>query len=263
MKLSSLAISIVLINVLSGQPSEAPLRFEVATIKPTHEGGGRGGMVTLPGGELRLGGVTLKMLIAMAYGVRDDQISGGPRWIGSSGFDIVAKPERPEGTKQPAPGTPGWARMERRLQTLLAERFQLKFHKESKEATVYTLVFVKEGPKLHRSENEDVPPSTMRSADRIVGRAGTMQMLANLLSNWLGRPVEDQTGLTGKYDYTLEYAPDSGFAGKLGASGAPPADSAGPSVFTALQEQLGLKLQTVRGSIESIIIDRAEKPSDN
>jgi uncharacterized protein (TIGR03435 family) len=154
------------------------------------------------------------------------------------------------------------------LQSLLAERFGLVIRKTSKEATVYALVPAKGGPKLQPSPEGDAgPPRTMRSPGRIEGQRGTMHMLAAVLSNWLGRPVVDRTGLTGTYDYKLEYAQEPGAAGR-GAPVEPPGETnpaslSGPSVFTALQEQLGLKLESQKGALESIVIERAHRPTAN
>ncbi|HLJ45602.1 MAG TPA: M56 family metallopeptidase [Bryobacteraceae bacterium] len=247
---------------VGGIRAQLPERFEVAAIKLSKSTGGMHMLQTLPGGGIRLGGETLKGLISMAYGVEESRISGGPSWIGSTGFDIVAKPEQGDTAEaQPAPGTRAWARMQQRLRTLLEERFQLKIHEVSKDANIYALIFVKKGPKLKPAERDDIPPGTMRDRTQITGRAGTMQMLATVLSNMLRRPVEDRTGLTGKYDYVLEYAPEPEGFGH--ADDPPDGESRGPSVFTALQEQLGLKLESVKGSIVDLVIDRAEKPSNN
>ena len=236
----------------------APLRFEVASIKPTKGGGSRGGMQVLPGGALRMTGATLKNLIAFAYDTREERISGGPAWTGSVGYDIDARPERADaGTAMPAPGTTSWQRLEQRLQTLLAERFHLVIHKDSKEGPVYVLVLAKGGFKLQPSQQpDDVPPGTMRSRGQINGRAGTIRMLATVLSNFLGRQVEDRTGLTGRYDYKLEYAQDT-------IPGEPADDAPGGSIFWALQQQLGLKIESARGAIETVVIDRATRPSAN
>ena len=157
--------------------------------------------------------------------------------------------------------------MEQRLQVLLAERFRLAFHKNVKEGPIYALVVTRGGAKLQpTTEADDMPPSTMGSSGSITGRAGTVHMLAALFSNWLQRPVEDRTGLTGRYDYKLESAQETAPAGRGGPPDmqAEPVSSgtSGPSVFTALQEQLGLKLESTRGEIITIVIDRAERPAN-
>src|ERR1051326_5340093 len=239
--------------LIAGQaPAPPPLLFEVATIKPSKEGGGKGGLEVANGG-LKMQGVTLKNLIAFAYDLRETQISGGPKWIATVAYDVLARPEHPAGADLAktlaGPGTTAWERVRLRTQVLLAERFQLAIHTTSREVQGYALSPAKDGVKLKaNAEGDERPPGTMRSRGRIDGRNGTMHMLCAVLTNWLGRPVVDRTGLTGGYDYKLEYAQDEEF---------------GPSVFTALQDQLGLKLESTRAKIETITVDRAERPSAN
>jgi uncharacterized protein (TIGR03435 family) len=181
--------------------------------------------------------------------------------MGSETYELLAKPERSEAADNPqttaAPGNTAWNRLEQRTQALLAERFQLAIHKNVKEEAGYVLAPAKGGAKLEQSpEGDNRPAGTNRSPGRIDGRNGTMLMLATVLSNFLGRPVVDRTGLHGTYTYKLEYSQDSG-------PEANPVDLSGPSIFTALQEQLGLKLESQRVPVEFVVIDRAEKPSAN
>jgi len=239
--------------------TDAPLRFEVASIKPNKDGGGgKGGIDILPGGGLRMGGVNVKGLIAIAYGVRDEQITGGPRWIASESYNILATAEKSESADAApvaGPGTQVWKRMQLRLQTLLAERCKLAIRKDSKESQGYALAIAKGGFKLEPSAS-NLPPGTMRSRGRIDGRNGTMQMLAAVLSGMLQRPVEDRTGLDGGYDYKLEYSQDD-------AAIPGDANPGAPSVFTALQEKMGLKLEPARVAVVAIVIEHVEKPSEN
>ena len=239
--------------------AQTVLRFEVASVKPVKAEGDRGGMEILAGGGLRMGGVTLENLIALAYEVRPEQVSGGPAWVRTVSYKVLGKPEHPDSAAGPhtAPGTPAWERLRQRLQTLLAEHFRLTVHEQSKPAAGYTLVVAKDGFKLKAVDEADhTPAGTMRSPGGIDGRAGTMTMLAAVLSGMLRRPVEDHTGLTGRYTYTLEYRQEE-------SAGGEPAASTGPSVFAALQEQMGLRLEAGRVAVKTIVIDRAERPSDN
>jgi bla regulator protein BlaR1 len=242
----------IVIGIVNAQ-SQTPLRFEVASIRPTKSDGRKGGLELLPGGGLRMGGVSLKMLIAMAYDVRDEQITGGPKWIGSETYNIQAKAEDPTSAdnagKTVAPGTVAWNRMSLRLQTLLRERFQLAFHKDNREASGYLLVVAKGGSKMQVSADQG-NASTMRSQGQINARRGTMPMLATVLTGFLQRPVVDRTGLDGAYDYKLEYAQE-------------PGATSDASVFSALQEQLGLKLESSRVTTTTIVIERAERPPEN
>jgi len=269
--ISALALPIV-IGIVNAQDA-APLKFEVATIKPSKSSGGKGGLEILPGGGLKIGGVTLRHLITFAYDIPENRVTGGPHWLGSETYDIVAKAERADSaddrpTTVVAPGTAAWDRVRRRVQALLAERFALVIHKDSKDGPAYALVVTKNGPKLKESQDQGNPRTMrLRSAGRIDAQRGTMHMLAALLTNWLGRPVLDRTGLTGTYDYTVEYAQDHGPVGGGTPSEVPadatPANFSGPSIFIALQEQLGLKLESIRAAVETIVIDRAERPSAN
>jgi uncharacterized protein (TIGR03435 family) len=214
-----------------------------------------------PGGHYTATGVTLKLLIGQAYDVREFQISGGPSWIGSDRYDINAKAE----------GLPDRVRpdvMRPLLRNLVEDRFKLKTHTESKEMPVYALVIGKSGSKLKASEGEP-GPSLRMGRGQLTGKKIAMAMLAQQLSQQLGRTVIDKTGLTGDFDFVLEWTPEPGQGG--GAFGGPPpppealpqADSSGPTLFTAVQEQLGLRLESQKGPVPILIIDSVEKPTEN
>jgi uncharacterized protein (TIGR03435 family) len=211
--------------------------------------------------------VTVKAMVAFAYDVRDFYVSGGPGWAGGDRFDIVAKP----GTGA------SYAQMRVMMQTLLKERFNLVVRHETRDATVYQLVVSKGAPKLKASSRQDGPGGI-----RILGRGnveglGTAMIgLAGYLQTLLGDVVMDKTGLTAHYDFKLTWTPDEAQTGKPGAQapsaqgpgtqGFPAANGAeesGPSIFTALQEQLGLKLEASKGPVETLVIERVEKPSPN
>lgn len=254
----------------------APLTFEVASIKPAATDA-RGTMIRMmPGGGLTVTNATLRLLLTLAYDVRDFQVSGGPGWVGSERYDINAKAERSP-SSDPVPEDPrkmtdeqrktNQEQMRQRLQALLAERFQLAIHRETKEAPVYALVVAKNGPKLQ--ESKEGGPRLMMGRGQLNGQGALMEMLATVLSNQLGRPVLDKTGLQGKYDFKLEFTPDPGqaagpFGGLApGPDAPPPPDPNGPSIFAAIQEQLGLRLDSQKGPVEMIVIDRVEKASEN
>src|SRR5579871_1882631 len=259
------AVGIVEVPSLRAQVQpHGPLRFEVASIKPLKNEGAKGMLQILPGGVLRMEGTTLKSLISFSYDVPESRVVGGANWIGSEVYQLIAKPERSEAEDNPrgaiAPGTPAWSRMQQRLQNLLAERFQLATHTTEREVAGYALVAAKGGAKVTASpEGDQTPAGTMRNRGRIDGRNGTMVMLATVLSNMLGSPVVDRTGLTGNYTYKLEYSQDFGPVGPDTG----PVEEGLPSIFVALQEQLGLKLESSRVTVPSIVIDRAERPSAN
>lgn len=243
--------------------AQQPLTFEVASIKPSNPDTQGGFIQFMPGGGLKMTGIPLRGMITFAYDVRDFQISGGPGWLGTERFDVMARPEHAaaEGLQDLSKMTDDQRKtvreqMGERLRALLADRFQLVVHKETKEQPIYALVVSKNGAKLKEAKAEVGARQGMSmNRGRLEGMAAPMEMLGQTLSNVTGRPVIDKTGLTGKYDFVLEWTPD------MAATG----DSApvGPTIFTALQEQLGLKLESQKGPIQNIVIDRAEKPSEN
>ncbi len=233
--------------------------FEAASIKPSAPapmGTFRIGIQMLPGGRVSMSGVTVKILIQRAYGVRDFQIVGGPGWLGSERYDITAKPE--------GAATPDQVKL--MTQALLADRFQLKFHRETKELPTYALVVAKSGPKFHAAE--DAPGSDKARGTRISMERGQFTLqgapvsaLTNQLGQILGRSVIDKTELAGNYDFKLEWTPDDGPRAADGEH--PVADTTGVSIFTALQDQLGLKLEATKGPVEILVIERVEKASEN
>jgi uncharacterized protein (TIGR03435 family) len=263
---------------LFGQ-SGTPLTFEVASIKPSGSDPHQVMIQSQPGGGFRATGTSLKMLLSVAYDVREFQISDGPGWINTDRFDIAAKaatgattlPDDPAKMTEEQRKTNG-DQMRERLRALLADRFQLTLHRETKEQSVYALVIGKNGFKLQESDTKGAPgPRGMMRMGRgqFTGQAVQLRMLTQALSSQLGRPVIDRTGLTGSYDFKLEWTPDPGQSGPFGGGGPPgadappPPDPNGPSLFTAVQEQLGLRLESQKGPVEMLVIDRVEKPSEN
>ncbi len=262
----------------------ASYEFEVASIKPNKAGNNMIRIMFSPNG-FEGTNATLQMLVKIAYGVDDNQISGGPNWLSTDHFDINAKMDSATADALHKL-TEDEAKLERQhmLQALLADRFKLAFHRETKELAMYALVVAKNGPKLQAAKPGDTYPNGIKGPDG-VGRPGVMRMgrgeltgqglpmsaLARLLTQQLGRTVTDKTGLTVKYDFTLKWTPDEGEAamfrgadpGPQGSASTTSADSSGPSIFTAIQEQLGLKLESQKGPVEILVIDHAEQPSEN
>jgi bla regulator protein blaR1 len=263
-------------STLWGQTESAPLTFEVASIKPSAPDFHGTMFQSQPGGGLRVTGATLKTLLAIAYNVREFQITGGPGWINSDRYDIVAKSEHSAGPEN-VPDDPRkltdeqrktlQEQMEQRLQALMAERFRLSVHRETKEQPVYALVVSKGGSKLQPAQ-EGGPVRTQWLRNQITGEGVQIQMLTPALASILGRPVIDKTGLTGNFDFKLEWTPDpsQGFGNfgppPPGVDAAPSVPSS-PSIFTAVQEQLGLRLESEKAPAEMIVVDRVEKPSEN
>jgi uncharacterized protein (TIGR03435 family) len=259
--------------------------FEVASIKPVKDSGdGPIRLMFRPDG-ISANNIALRMIIRQAYGVEDNQIVGAPGWLDSERYDIEAKmdPALIEELRKLSLDE-GRAARQNALQALLADRLKLAVRRETKQLPVYALVVAKNGPKLQEAKTGDTYPNGIKGPDG-VARAGMMRMgrgeltsqalpmsgLARLLSQQLGRTVIDKTGLTAKYDFTLHWTPDEGEGASFpGAGGgpqptnsAPPSDSSGPSLFTALQEQLGLKLESQKGPVEIIVIEHVERPSEN
>ena len=238
--------------------------FEVATIKPSAQDS-RGRYIRMQSAHRFFAkDYSLKALVGAAYNLTPQAISGGPAWIESDRYDILA-------------GTPGEIRptldeQMSMLRNLLADRFKLTFHREQKELSLYALLVAKGGSKLKESSAPpDALPETVSvvypesgGGVRIVmpARNATMAQLASIMNRAiLDRPVVDKTGLTGRYDFDLEWTPDeTQFGGNLPA-GTPEHPKA--DLYAAIQQQLGLRLEATRGPIEALVIDRVQRPSEN
>jgi uncharacterized protein (TIGR03435 family) len=257
--------------------------FEVASIKPNHSGS-TGTHISMPDpGRYIATNVTVKFLITFAYNMRDFQVSGGPAWIVSDRFDIVAKVED-QLAQEMQKLLPAQRQDQVRLlvRSLVADRFKLSVSHETKELPIYALVVAKGGAKL-----KEVPPpdaqSSAGSPPRLIppgaapaqlppggfgmdidngsaalrARAVPISNFVSMLSQSLDRPLVDQTGLKGTYDITLKCTADDG------PSGGQRPETEGTSIFTALQEQLGLRLESTKGPVDTIVIDHIEEPSEN
>lgn len=223
--------------------------FEVASVRENRTGDGSSNSARVAGNRYTATNVTLVQLLRAAYGVQEFQIAGQPRWAEVDRFDIDARIE--QGAR-----LTDWPLM---LQALLAERFKLAFHREERTASVYALVVAKGGPKLTAADKSRCPAANGCGFDatptQIVGTSVAMPQLAIRLSRSIGTIVIDRTGLPGLFDLTLEWPADDRFVGR-GAS-------ANPAIFTAIQEQLGLRLEPSKAPVETLVIDRAERPTGN
>jgi bla regulator protein blaR1 len=233
--------------------------FEVATIKPTKPDEQRKAFL-VKGRHFRTINVSLNELISFAYGVHSKQVTGAPDWAGTDKFDIDAQPDG-EG----APSNKQWKGM---LQKLIVERFKLTFHRDKKELSVYVLSVAKTGQKLTKSEGDPngLPALFFQGlGDLHVTNANLADFAGLMQEAVLDRPVLDQTGLNGRFDFTLKWTPDDSQFGGMGAKIPPPTDSATapPALYTAIQEQIGLKLDATRAPAEVLVIDHVEKPSAN
>ena len=229
--------------------------FEAASIKPAADAPGSPSGIFSAKGRISARNVTLKRCIRGAYDVQESRILGGPKWAGEDRFSIEAKAAGPAGDRE----------LMRMLQTLLAERFRLVFHRERRTTPGYRMVPGKGGLKAGAAEPGSGSDGTLRRGG--LDAAGyTMAQLAMKLSEVLHIPVEDATGVAGRFDFKLEWAPVDMQARPPSGdqpAGAASEAGAGPSLFAALEEQLGLKLESGRNPAEVLVIDSAEKPSEN
>jgi uncharacterized protein (TIGR03435 family) len=242
-------------------PTDVKPEFAVATIKPSRPDAPRGGY-GIRGKDVTTTNVTVSWMIKLAYNVHAHQISGGPSWLDSERYDTVGRSD--------TPGEPNRDQMKLMIQKLLVDRFQLKFHTEKKELPVYAMVVAKDGPKLAVSAGDPnaFPGIGFRREPGVitlVGRNTGLNGVANgLQSNILDKPVVDQTGLTGRYDFQLRFTPDATQLADFGGLEPNSADlNLPPDIFTAFEQQLGLKLQATKAVVDVMVIDRIERPSPN
>lgn len=236
--------------------------FDVVSIKPSDPLSTSTRIGLSSSGTFEAIGITLSGLIEQAYEIRPFQLVGASGWMQTDKYEIRTKDEAPGPSEAELMKMTDEQRNVFRdrfiakLRVLLADRFQLKIHKETKEMPVYILTVAKGGSKLRTAPDDGTPGgglSARRNAENkseITGRRLNVSGLARFLSSQVGRTIIDQSGLADKYDFTLTYSPDMG-------------DTTGPSIFTALQEQLGLKLDSSKGPVEVVVIDNAQKPSEN
>ena len=229
------------LNLLAATPA-----FEVASVKPADPGNRIVDFQIQPGGRLLVTNWTLLMLIDEAYSVKPYQIGGGPPWLDVDRYDITAK----------AQGNPTRDQVLIMLRTLLQERFQLQVHRETKTGTVYHLVVAKGGAKLVASKSDRQPfagiirPAGAR-AGKVIGIDAPLTLVADYLSRYaVEGPVLNKTGLKGNYDIDFEFHDQH-------------SEDSGPSLFTAIQKEIGLKLDARRGPVETIRVEQAVKPAAN
>jgi uncharacterized protein (TIGR03435 family) len=272
--------SVVMVATASAQAPERLPSFEVASVKKNTSGDSRANMRTQPGGRLIVTNARLKGLIAEAFGMAippsliDSRIVGGPDWIGSERYDINAKANT---EFKPSPDGPS-RELLLMIRSLLEERFKLKTHMETRELPIYDLVLARAdgrlGPEMRkpaadcdaaiaagipppRQPGEPPPCGLMGGPARTIAGGATMQQLAANLSVRLERLVFDKTRVAGRFAFNLAWTPDQ-IPTADPPPGVPPIDPNGPSLFTALQEQLGLKLEPAKGPVEVLVIDSVE-----
>ena len=240
---------------------DAKPSFEVATIKPSDPAHPEQ-VITLRGNEVITTNVTVHALINLAYWLHPKQLTGGPAWTETEKFDMAGKPD--------VPGQPNVDQMKLMIQKLLTDRFQLKFHFEKRELPVYAVRIGKTGAKLTPSQDDPkgIPGWNFgRNASGMIMafHNSPMSQFTALLQNSTDRPVVDESGLTGRYDFSLNFTPDAAMAASLGGPPTPAGDNpdAAPDLFAAFQQQLGLKLEPTKAPVDVLVIDKVEKPSEN
>ncbi len=239
--------------------ADAPTTFDVATIKPSRPGT-PGRLFTVHGREVLTINTSLADLITQAYEVHTRQVVGGPSWMESDKYDITGRPL--------AEGVPNIAQLRAMIRSLLEDRFKLTIHRERRDLPAYALTVGKNGPKLTKNETNPngLPGLLFKGLGMLPAVNATMADFAGVMQTAvLDRPVVDRTGLQGRFDFTLNWTPDDSQFRSMGVQvPPPPADGTGPpGLFTAIQEQLGLRLESVTAPVEAIVIDRVERPSEN
>lgn len=295
MKRTTLILTLVLVALpppvgaqAETQPGAQPT-FEVASVR-LNNSGDHTLTFNYMAGRFTATNVTLRVLIRSAYAVQDSQIVGGPTWSNSDRFNIVAKGDVGRSSAPMVIQPDGPSRLQLMMQALLVERFKLVVHKEMRESNVFVLSVARTdgrlGPALHRSDVDcealaakmRQTPQTSQAAPPVLTRGNPCELsrgfgsiklggrplsqLANTLSNIVGRPVVDETRLAGNFDVSLTWAPDQP-ASSVGDAAAVPVAADGPSIFTAIREQLGLKLVARKSSAEVLVVDSAEHPVEN
>jgi len=233
-----------------GLAAQAP-SFEVASIKP-YRGDGSSSSIRRTAGQITMQNVSLRKWILYAYGIPDDRdyAISGPSWLPSESFDVAAKWS----------GGPTREQQQQMLQNLLAERFKLQLHKETRQVAGYALVVAKGGVKIRAEEAGQ--STTNGRPGRLEATKITMQKFTDLLARATGQPVANETGLNGAFSFTLEWTPDE--TQKLRAEGESAPAPGGTTLFAALQEQLGLKLEGRKAAVDMLVVDHIERaPTEN
>ncbi len=245
-------------------PSALPLKFEVATIKP-HIGDDMGSSVGFGTSDrFKASNNTVKRLLQWAgFNIPGERIFGGPKWVDSARFDIEAKLESDSFARlKTMNDREKREALEPLIQNLLAERLQFRYHWELRELPAYALTVAKGGPRLQAAAHPDQGTSTYTGRGHVkatdMGLSAFADLLTDDVSPEIGFVIVDRTGLTGVYDFDLKWSPENGASSEMTQT-----ESAGPSLFSAIQEQLGLKLESAKAPVKVLVIDRLEMPSEN
>jgi uncharacterized protein (TIGR03435 family) len=237
--------------------TDAKPDVEVATIKPTQPGNDQMAFQT-HGGTLVIKNLTLRFMMSFAYDLPARQITGEPGWMDTDKWDIEAKAD--------TPGELNVSQLKLVMQKLFAERFALQVHEEKRKMEASVLIVSKDGPKMTKTADASSPTNVlMYPQGVIIAKSATIADLAQWLRSILGQPVMDKTGLEGRWDFTMKWTPDETQFADVPESARRPADDANPPppLFTAIQEQLGLKLETQKADVPVLVVDHVAHPSPN
>ena len=238
--------------------ADAGAVFDVATIKPNISGQ-PGKLLTVKGRQVITINTTANDLLNFAYDLHARQIIGGPSWLESDHYDVTGQPV--------GQGLPSLPQMRAMLRQLMTDRFKLAFHREQREMSVYAITVANGGPKMTKNDSNPngLPGLLFRGLGVLPGTNATVADLAGVMqSAVLDRPVVDKTGLQGRYDFVLTWTPDETQFTQMGVRVPPPSpDATAPNLFTAFQEQLGLKIDGTKAPVDVLVIDRIERPSEN
>jgi bla regulator protein blaR1 len=260
------AIGIIRAQTLPPPPAYT---YDVVSIHRPSPDQRRGGIGGGAHGGLRMQNVTAMFMLTFAYGIHDYQIAGAPGWVSSDRFDVSFTPDKAEPALRPGAGATvnemdsNMSRQKQRTQAVLRDRFGLILRAETRELPIYALILAKGGHKLSQPTVTDHGASLLGGGTRLIadGPGATMKMLAEHLAGELGRPVNDETGLDGLFNFKLEWTRDS--PPQPPSPDEPVSATGGPSIFTALTEQLGLRLESRRGPVPIYVIEKIEKPGEN
>ena len=273
----------VAVVTISSRAQDKDETFEVASVRANKSGDGNGMLRQLPGGRMTATNMPLRPMITFAYSLAGYQLIGGPGWLNTNRYDVNAKMDAAPSSTAFLPGSTAPNPMQLALQKLLEDRFKLKIHRETREMDIYALVLLKPGapgPGLKPSTTDcaaaaaaaqrGAPPPAPGSNAPFCGiqggngrlRFGGLPAAAfgSALSGPAGRFVADRTGLSGSWDFELTFAPEQ--RGQAPGGNAAN-DSDVPGFFTAIQEQLGLKLEPTKGPVDVVVIDSIEQPKDD
>jgi uncharacterized protein (TIGR03435 family) len=261
-------MAVAAVAALAGHAARAQQTYgyEVVSIHRAPRDQADSGFRDGPQGGMRALNVTVVQALAFSCGVEDYQVLGAPAWAKSERFEITFTPDRSEivlGQKTSRAAYEGWrARQQQRMQAVLRDRFALALHEETRELPSYVLTIAKGGHKLRAPAHPQRSQSlSVNEGRHLIATNASMKELAGMLSMVLGHPGRNETGLDAAYDFQMDWDPSSTM--RISSPGAAPDPSGGPSIFTALTEKLGLRLDSKKAPVTVFVVDRIERPSEN